>query len=512
MPLPRLFVLSFSGIALAASLHADVVLAPVFGDGGVLQRDKPIPIWGRADPKEKVSVTFGGQSREVVTGNDGRWIAYLDPLPASAEGMDLVVAGNNTLTLRDVVVGEVWLCSGQSNMEWSVDRSLNAAAEIAAANFPLIRHVKIERTVAEAPADTVKTTGWQPATPENVGTFTAVGYYFARDLHRNLGVPIGLVNSTWGGTPVHAWMSPAALASDPAFDVVHERWQKSVAEYPAKKAAFDVMFAKWKEGEAAAKAAGKDQLAEYLKANPRPWLPPGEPGSSWTPSGLFNGMISPLLPYALRGVIWYQGESDANRAHEYHRKFSAMITSWRAHFGQGDVPFYWVNLANFLERRDKSGVTYANLREAQTKTLVLPNTAQALAIDIGDPENIHPRNKQEVGRRLALIAKARDYGIPGDYIGPTFVSAEREGKALRVRFAHAHGLVAHHKPVQSLEIAGADRKFYPATAKIERDTLLVSAPEVPEPVAVRYAWRNSPEANLCNGAGLPAVPFRSDDW
>jgi sialate O-acetylesterase len=223
-------------------------------------------------------------------------------------------------------------------------------------------------------------------------------------------------------------------------------------------------------------------------------------------------MINPLLPYALRGALWYQGESNAERANEYRALFGAMITSWRAHFGQGDFPFYWVSLANYGVPPDATGLTYAFLREAQTQTLALPNTGQALAIDIGDPNNIHPANKQDVGHRLALLARNRVYGLIGDDTGPVFASATREGAALRVKFEHASSLVAHDKEVQALEVAGADRRFFPATGKIERGTLLVSAREVREPVAVRYAWTNAPAANLYNGAGLPAVPFRSDNW
>ena len=224
-------------------------------------------------------------------------------------------------------------------------------------------------------------------------------------------------------------------------------------------------------------------------------------------------MINPLVPYALRGALWYQGESNADHASEYHSLFSAMITGWRAHFGQGDFPFYWVNLANYKSAGDRTNTSFAFLREAQSQTLALPNTGQALAIDLGNPDNLHPTNKQDVGRRLALLAKIRLYGSVGDDTGPTFIGAAREGSTMRVKFSHVSaGLIAHDKPVQSLELAGANKVFRPATGKIDRDTLIVSAPDVKEPVAVRYAWKNSPEANLYNGAGLPAVPFRSDSW
>ena len=508
--------------ALLVAARADVTLAPLFTDHAVLQRDKPVPVWGRAEAGERVQVAFHGQTLAATAASDGRWLALLDALPADTTGSDLVVTGKNTVVLHDIVVGEVWLCSGQSNMEFTVDvrpatwqarsRVANAPAEIAAAHFPLIRHVRIEQTVSETPADTVKTGGWQAATPQAVGGFTAVGYFFARDLFQKLGVPVGLVHSSWGGTPVESWMSPAALAGDPAFAVVAARWRKNLAEFPAKKAEFDAQLAAWTKAEAAAKLLPKEKSAAWARQNPRPRAPRG-PGDPWTPAGLFNGMINPLLPYALRGALWYQGESNAERAAEYHALFAATITAWRAHFGQGDFPFYWVNLANYKNAGDPTGASYAFLREAQTQTLSLPNTGQALAIDVGDPDDIHPVNKQDVGRRLALLAKIRDYGVVGDDTGPTFVSATREGAALRVRFTHTGGtLLARTKPVQSLEVAGANKIFQPATAKIERDTLLVSSPAVKEPVAVRYAWRNSPEANLYNGAGLPAVPFRSDDW
>ncbi len=501
------------GVSLAVcAVRGNVTLGPLFTDGAVLQRDKPLPIWGNAAAGEKVTVTFGGQTRAATAGPDGRWIVILDPLPVTTVPADLVVAGKNTLTVHDVLLGDVWLCAGQSNMEFTVSRGLNAEAEIAAAHFPLLRHVRIERQSSETPTDRVGTGGWQPATPEHVGGFTAVGYFFARDVHEKLGVPIGLVHASRGGTPVEAWLSPMALASDPAFRVVHERWAETVATYPSAKVEYENRLAAWTSGEAAAKARGEKALFLWLKQNPRPSAPHG-PGDGWAPTGLFNGMIHPLLPYALTGVLWYQGESNTDRPSEYHALFAALITAWRAHLGQGAVPFYWVNLANYSSPTDPTDLDFAWLRAAQTQTLSLPNTGQAITVDIGDPNDIHPRNKQEVGRRLALLAKRRVYGVMCDDSGPVFASATREGSALRVRFTEASGgLIAHDKPPQALEIAGADRVFRAATGKIDRETLVVFAPNVREPVAVRYAWRNAPEANLYSGNGLPVVPFRSDDW
>lgn len=498
-------------LVLALSLQADVIPASLFTDGVVLQRDKPLPVWGSAKPGEKVAVSFRGQTVHATAGQDGRWIVFLDAAPASADPAELRLKATNEVLVRNVVVGEVWLCSGQSNMEWPVSRAANAEREIASANFPLLRHVKIERTVAGSPAGTVNAGGWQPATPQTVGAFTAVGYFFARDILQKLQVPIGLINCSWGGTPIESWMSPAAIASDPAFGVLHERWQQTLAAYPQAKSVHDQRVAEWSKAEAAAKQNEALHKA-WRQQNPPP-RPPRGPGDPWTPAGLFNGMINPLLPYALGGVLWYQGESNTDRAAEYRRLFAAMITAWRGHFAQGDFPFFWVNLANFRAPSDPTAMRYAFLREAQTQVLALPNTGQALAIDIGNPDDIHPLNKQEVGRRLALLAKNRVYGFSVDDTGPTFERAVAEGAALRVHFSNAEGgLIAREKPVQSLELAGPDRAFRPALGRIERDTLVVTSPDVRQPVAVRYAWRNAPEANLYNGAGLPAVPFRSDDW
>ncbi len=507
---PRLAVLWLL-VAAQFVARADVTLAPLFADHAVLQRGKPIPVWGRAAAGEHVTVSFRGQTGGTTTASDGRWIVYLGALEASAEPANLVVTGKNTLTVHDVLVGEVWLCSGQSNMEFVVRsptnpffRVANAEAEVAAGNFPLIRHFKVARTEADAPADAVGGS-WTVCSPETVDQFTAVGYFFARSLYGKLHVPIGLINSTYGGTPVESWMSAFALNSSPAFAIVRERWRQTLAEYPQKKIEYDAAADQWQKARDAAKAAGK----AFTDRPPRP--PPG-PGHQWTPTGLFNGMINPLLPCALRGILWYQGETNAPRPTEYHALFAALITAWRAHFGQDDLPFYFVQLPNYANR-NPGGTDWALLREGQAQTLSLPQTAMAVTIDIGDPNNVHPRNKQEVGRRLALIAEKRLYGIPGDDSGPMFAGAVVEGAAMRVHFTHGdNGLVAHDQPVQSLELAGADKIFHPAQGRIEGDTLLVSAPLVRQPVAVRYAWHNAPEANLFNGAGLPAAPFRSDNW
>jgi sialate O-acetylesterase len=460
---------SWAGLILTAA--AAPVPAGLFQDHAVLQRDKPVPIWGRADPGEHVMVSFAGQTVGATAGDDGRWITVLQPLAANAAGSDLTITGTAAVTLHDILVGEVWLCAGQSNMEFTVDnhnavyRVDNAAAEVAAAHYPGIRQFKVGRQAALVPVNTLAG-DWRPCTPATVGQFTAVGYFFARDLFNRLGVPVGLINCTWADTPLEAWLSPAALAAFPGFRNGHP-------------------------------AAGA----------------PPSAGDPWVPASLFNGMVQPLLPDAIRGILWYQGESNVGHAEAYGEQFPALIRAWRSHFGEGDLPFLWVQLANFAAGKNPAGGQWAALREAQAKALTLPATGQAVAIDIGDPRNIQPRNKQEVGRRLALLAKAQVYGIPVDASGPVFESAVAEGKALRVHFLFAgEGLTAAGKPLQALEVAGTDRVFHPAKAVIEGDAIVVSSPLVPQPVAVRYAWSNAPEANLFSGTGLPAAPFRSDSW
>jgi len=490
-------------LSLGAAAHANVVLAPLFTDNAVLQRDKPVPVWGTADAGEAVSVAFAGQTVATTADAAGKWSVQLAALPANAKPADLVVKGKNTVTRTNVVVGEVWLASGQSNMEWALKSSYDAALDIAgsAAN-PLIRHIKIAKKVSDTPLTTASG-AWQVASPATSAEFTAVGYYFALDVYRILNVPVGIINSSWGGTRVEAWMDPATLKANPAFESVASEWVKTLAAYPEAKAKQVTALAAWKAEADAAKAAGQP----FTKRAPaEPW----GAGHQATPSGLNNGMISPLVPYALRGAIWYQGESNASKAAQYNALFSAMITGWRTQFGQGDFPFYWVQLANYQSPTD---TTWAFLREAQSQTLSLPNTGQAVTVDIGNVTDIHPRNKKDVGRRLARLALARTYGQKIVDSGPVFTKAERAGAGFRVSFTEINGgLIAPLNALVGFELAGEDKVFKPATAKIEKDTVLVTSAEVPAPVAVRYAWRNAPLAGLFNFEGLPAVPFRSDTW
>jgi sialate O-acetylesterase len=445
-------------------------LAPLFQDHAVLQADKPIPVWGRAEPGEHVKVSFHGLSAGAQAGPDGRWTVVLPPVGADPVGGLLAAEGRGTASVRDAVVGEVWICSGQSNMEFTLNgggvfRVDNAEREVADAQFPLIRQFKVAHQVSDAPRDTVSGS-WQPCTPASAAQFCAVGYFFARDIHRRLGVPVGIVTCTWSGSPLESWMSASALAAFPGFTNGH----------------------------------------------PEPGAPPGRE-DFWVPGCLFNGMVNPLLPYAVRGVLWYQGESNVGRAALYARQFPALISSWRSHLGQGDIPFLWVQLPGFAPEGRASGDAWALFREAQSRALALPATGEAVSIDIGDPANVHPRNKQEVGRRLALLAKARVYGIAVDDSGPALQSLAAEGASMRVSFAHAaEGLTLSTGNPQSFEVAGADRKFHRAEVTLAGDSVVLRSPAVPAPVAVRYAWRDAPAAELFNGAGLPAAPFRSDAW
>ncbi|OAM87507.1 sialate O-acetylesterase [Termitidicoccus mucosus] len=483
----------------SSRIHADVTLAPLFRDNTVLQRDKPVPIWGKADPGEKVNVSFNRQTQTAVTDNHGRWRVQLAAMPASSTPAKLTVQGKNTLTIQNVLVGEVWLCSGQSNMEWLVKDSLNAEQEIAAADFPQIRHFRVPHVAAVSPQGDCGST-WTVCSPASAGAYSAAAYYFGRELCRQLGVPIGLINSSWGGTQIESWMSPAGLAGDPAGPEVDKRWQEEIQAMPAKRAAYEKALAQWNKDAAEAKKNGK--VFKIRK--------PSEPmgiGSRQQPSALYNAMIAPLVPYAIRGVIWYQGEANAPRYVEYRTLFPSMIRQWRHDFRQGDFPFYYVQLANHRPRKH-----WAFLREAQEYALKLPATGQAVAIDIGESNGIHPKNKQEVGRRLALNAFATTYGLEIEYSGPRYAGMTVERGEVRLRFRHDQGLKTKDPAMPGFEIAGHDRKFVPASARIDGEAVVVSSKETKEPVAVRYAWASDPPVSLYNAAGLPAAPFRTDNW
>jgi len=631
-------------------------LPAIFGDHMVLQCNMPVPIWGWAKPNEEVAVILKGKKPLVTKANEqGRWMVKLPPQPAGGPHELIIRTREETIRFRDVLFGEVWVCSGQSNMEWPVAWAQNAKEEIATANFPQIRFFVVEKSIALEPQTDCKGR-WVVCSPETIGGFSAVGYFFGREIHQRLKVPVGLIGTYWGGTPAEAWTELKALESDPDFKPILERlprdretlrrlqeqYEQALAEWNRKiilrdpgnkgeemgwaKPEFDdsdwatmelprifersmnIDGAVWfrKVVNIPENWAGKDlvlslgpiddydttyfngeRIGSTGPETPNSWTVPrrykvpgklvkpganliavrvfdmlenggftglpdqmrlelaegrGEPISlagswkfkvefardasklpprpqppinNWTPTGLFNAMVAPLIPYAIRGVIWYQGESNVARAYQYRKLFPALINSWRKAWGQGDFPFLFVQLANYLERRQEpTESAWAELREAQLLTLkTVPNTGMAVAIDIGEANDIHPRNKQDVGKRLALAALAIAYGQKIVYSGPIYRSMKIEGNKIRLFFDHVgSGLVAKGDKLVGFAIAGKDRKFVWANAKIEGNTVVVWNEQVPEPVAVRYAWADNPECNLYNKEGLPASPFRTDDW
>lgn len=480
---------------LATALHGAVKLPALISDHMVLQQGMPVRIWGTADPGEAVKVQFQGQSVSTSAKPDGKWEAWLRPLIAAGP-LEMTI---NNVVVHDVLVGEVWVGSGQSNMEWPLQRTRDSEAEIASANYPLIRLFKVKKVVADQPSADVEAV-WEVCAPGTIPRFSAVQYFFGRQLHQTLHVPMGLIESDWGGTPAQSWISKEALAAEPSLNFIGEAWERVTAGYPAAKQKYDAALSAWEQNVAKAKAEGRT-------APPRPGLPQG-PGHPNTPSGLYNGMIAPLVPYAIRGVIWYQGESNASEAHayKYRRLFGGMIQDWRNRWNEGDIPFLFVQLANF-----KSNQWWPIVRESQTETLRLRNTGMAVTIDIGESADIHPKNKQDVGKRLALAALHGTYGKAVEYSGPEFQQATPEGAAMRVYFGHADGMQARGGgAIAGFAIAGADGNFVPAEAKIDGTTVVVSSSQVAAPVAVRYAWADDPVSNLVNQVGLPAGPFRSD--
>ena len=504
-----MLVLALAPMSVGCAKTAQVRLPAVLADHMVVQRGIEVPIWGWTDPGAEVTVRMGAAKAVATADADGRFIAHLPPQEAGGPHT-ISITSENTVWLKDVLVGDVWICSGQSNMAMSVGGVRNAEKEIAEATYPKIRLFTVARRPATEPQNDCGG-DWKLCSPETVGGFSAVGYFFGRDLHKHLDVPVGLVNTSWGGTPSEAWTSPTTVKKMEAFTPIVQRFEDQIASFPERKKAWeqqkDERLAKWKEAAEKAKAGGKRP--------PRKPRPPQDPAlSSHRPSTLYNGMIAPLLPMRIRGAIWYQGESNAGRAYQYRTIFPAMIQDWRTHWKQGDLPFFFVQLANFMKRDAQPGDSaWAELREAQTMTLGLPKTGQAVIIDIGEASNIHPKNKQDVGRRLALAARAVAYGEDVTYSGPMYKSMKVDGGKVRLTFDHTGGgLVAKGGPLKGFAVAGKDKKWHWAEATIDGETVVVSSGEVTEPVAVRYAWANNPECNLYNKAGLPASPFRTDQW
>lgn len=496
-------------VAVSSMARADVKVPALFTDHMVLQRDQANPVWGSADAGEKVTVVLGTQQKTATADTHGHWRATLDPMPAGGPHR-IVIEGKNRIVIQDILFGEVWVCSGQSNMQMAVSSSRDADLERMAANFPQIRLITVPRVGTQEPQEDFKGE-WQLCSPATVGGFSAAGYFFGRELHQITGVPIGLINNSWGGSACEAWIRRDLLKQDPIYQPLLERWKQTEATYdPAKaQANYQKQLDAWKEKANTARQAGKP-----LPRRPRA---PGNPlVGQHRPANLYNGVLKPIIGYGIRGAIWYQGETNASRAYQYRKMFPLMITSWRQEWKQGDFPFYWVQLADFKQEVNTPQESeWAELREAQTMTLSLPNTGQAVIIDIGEANNIHPKHKQDVGIRLARWALAKVHGMDIVYRSPQYKSMEIKGNRAVIKFQYVgQGLgTVDGNDVLGFAIAGADKKFVNATAKlIGTDTVEVSSSEVNAPVAVRYAWADNPICNLYNKTLLPVTPFRTDDW
>lgn len=475
----RMTVFALS-VSLAAAVHpclGDVRLPHIFGNQMVLQRDQPLPFWGTADPGEKVTVSAGKNQSSATADEHGKWHLEL-PALAAGKPVEVKVSGKNTITLHDVLIGEVWVCSGQSNMQMSVQSAANAKKEIAASTHLHIRLFTVPMLAAEQPVDDVKAY-WSECTPYSVPSFSAVAYYFGRSLQEQLGVPIGLIDTSWGGTRIEPWTPPVGFRAVPAVaSILTDMEHGQVPRRPSK--------------------SGKQNKA----------LPTNQ-----IPTRLYNGMIHPLVPFAIRGAIWYQGESNMTDGMLYFDKMKALILGWRSVWNNSNLPFYYVQLAPFrYGTADPTGLP--RLWEAQTAALSIPDTGMAVTIDIGNPTDIHPKDKQDVGKRLALWALAKNYGKQIVYSGPLYKSMSVDGSRIRVKFDQVGGGLAARdgKPLTWFTVAGDDRKFVDADATIDGDSIVVSSTKVGKPAAVRFAWNQVADPNLTNIEGLPASAFRTDPW
>ena len=511
----KVFIVVISSMFLLSHLYAlaEVRLPRVFGSNMVLQRDMPVPIWGWANADENISITLirdsDGEivsSKEVFSDEKGNWNSTL---PATGAGgpYSLSVKGGNTIELSNILFGEVWVCSGQSNMEWPVNASDNSQVEIAAADYPNIRLFHIPRVASGLPMLDVDAQ-WRLTTPDNIRHFSAVAYYFGRHLYNELDIPIGLINTSWGGTRIEPWTPPVGFDSVPALSSISDEIKDIDTNYRTQLSDKIEEIEEWivETKEAIQKNTPIIQMPENI----HPLTNSGRPTS------LYNAMIHPIVPYAIRGALWYQGESNMPEGMIYHEKMKALINGWRNVWGQGDFPFYFVQLApfNYGGQGDETA-RLARLWEAQAATLAVPNTGMVVTTDVGNIRDIHPRNKQAVGLRLALWALGKTYSRNDlVYSGPLYKSMEIEENSIRCHFDHVGGglMSSDGGSLTWFEIAGEDKQFYKANAIVDGDTVVVSSDRVPSPVAVRFGWDQIAEPNLINKEGLPASPFRSDSW
>jgi sialate O-acetylesterase len=481
--------------------RAEVRLPGLFSDHMVLQQKIALPVWGWADEGEAVQVTLKGRSVKTVA-RGGKWSVKL-PRQEAGGPFTLVVQGRNRIELKNVLIGEVWVCSGQSNMEWPLSRSFEPQAAIEGSANPNLRLFTVPKLKADAPVDDVKA-AWQECRPETAQGFSAVAYFFGRDLQQARGVPVGLIHTSWGGSPAEAWVRQGVLAANPEY-------RRDILEaYPAQERAYRETLAKWEQETAALKQQGKEPKS-------------GRPWPAWKPAELYNGMIAPLIPYAIQGAIWYQGESNASRARQYRTLFPNMIQNWRDDWRQGNFTFLCVQLAPWDKGRNRSpeeitrkpeDSDWPELREAQLLTTrTLPNVGMAVITDLGEKDDIHPPKKEPVGARLALLARTIAHREKITGYGPLYRSMKIKKDRIILSFEHVGGgLESRGGHLRGFAIAGEDHQFVWAIAEIDGDKVVVSSPRVPKPVAVRYGWADYPVVNLFNREGLPASPFRTDDF
>ncbi|SDC03281.1 sialate O-acetylesterase [Niabella drilacis] len=493
-----------SFLLVSGSINAAVKLPAVIADHMVLQQRTTVALWGWATPGERIRIqcSWNRQPVTVMAGMDGRWIAHVKTIAAGGP-YTIRFNGTNVIEINDVLLGEVWLCSGQSNMEFPLAKQkawrtgvTGYEEEVAKASDPRLRLFTVQQEVAGTPRPDLQGS-WAPTTPETAATFSAVAYYFGKEIREATGVPVGLIHSSWGGTPAESWTRKEVLDTGREFRRILDRYETAVKTYPEELAKYGQERDQWL----------KDSATHPERLRKKPARPLEPEQNSKSPTKLYNAMIHPLIPFTLKGVIWYQGESNAGRAYQYRQLFPAMIRSWRKEW-KADFPFYFVQIAPHYQQNPE-------IREAQLLTYkTVAGTGMAVITDAGDSLNIHPRNKAVVGHRLALWALAKNYGKKNlVYSGPLYESARQEGNKMRVRFSFADGgLVAKDGLLTGFTIAGTDRQFVPATAVIEGNTVVVKSDAVAKPVAVRFGWSRVPHAVLYNKAGLPASPFRTDDW
>jgi sialate O-acetylesterase len=493
-----------------STARAELKLPAIIGDHMVLQQKQANPIWGWDTPGAAVSVTFAGKTYATTAGADGKWTVKLDAAPANATPQTLAIAGTTKQELTDILIGEVWMCSGQSNMGFKLASDWNGDLEAAASKFPQLRLISVPTNGSQELKTDFKGQ-WRAATPETASKFSAVGFIYGRYLHEILGVPVGLIDNSWGGSAAEAWIRRETIEADPRFQThlgfMRQR-ETDIASGKAK-TEHDAALAKWKVTAEKAKAAGK--TAPAAPQSPEAWLT----GNS-RPGNIFAAMVHPTLGYGLKGVIWYQGESNASRAYDHANLFPFLIEQWRKEWGQGDFSFYWVQLADYMaEKTEPTESAWAELRETQTKTQRLPRTGQAVIIDLGEGKDIHPRNKHDVAARLVRWALVKDYGLKLPYRSPEYQSHTVAGDKITVTLdCFGSKLRAFDvAEARGFTVCGADKVWYNATAKIVAPNQVeVTCAAVAAPIAVRYAWADNPVCNLFSDDGLPVTPFRSDDF